>query len=857
MIFPNNFESKIKFNEIRTALKGRCLSSLGTEMVDKIAFLEDPDIINEQLEQVREFRCIMEEDDEFPDENFLDMRSALVRIQLKGSYMDEQELHALKSSLSTISKIVDFLNNNDDNESDTRNDGELDEENNGEEEILNSRYPALQRLTKDIATFPAIVDRIDRILNKFGKIKDDASPELLKIRTSIASTKRSITTSLRSILHGAQASGLAPEDASPTLREGRLVIPIYPSTKRKIKGIIHTESATGKTLFMEPAEVVEANNRIRTLEAEEQRAIIIILQEISEFIRPEIKNILSSYTFLGRIDLIRAKSIYADHIGGIEPHVGNKPMLDWQQAYHPFLVETLRKHGKKMTPLDITLTPENHLLLISGPNAGGKSITLSTAGLLQYMVQCGLSIPIAESSQVGMFGSIFLDIGDEQSIEDELSTYSGHLFNMKTMMKLTTATSLILIDEMGGGTEPQIGAAIAQAMLHRYLTNGAWGIITTHYQNLKYFAQEHNGITNGAMLYDRNEMRPLFQLQIGMPGSSFAIEIARKIGLPQDVIEEASEAVGSDYIQSDKYLQDIVRDKRYWENKRQGIHQKEKHLDELIGRYENDLNTLAAQRKAVIKDAQEKAESLIKESNAKIESTIRSIKEAQAEKEETKKVRQQLEEFKQDINESENSQEDAIARKAEQIRQRRLRHEQRKLEKANKSGQPTISNIQKPQELVFNTDTIQEGSYVSIIGQKSVGKIEKIKGNNAVVTMGNMKLTLKISKLALAEKPEEEQKTYKSFLSRSTRDSITEKSLNFKPEIDVRGLNGEEAINAVTYFIEDAILVGVSPLRILHGTGTGYLRQVIREYLNSVPQVRRYHDEHVQFGGAGITVVEM
>ena len=836
MIFPKTFETKIGFSEVRTALKGRCLSSLGAELADKITFHSNPEVINGLLEQVREFRCIMEEEDDFPEENFLDMRSSLVRIQTKGSYMDEGELHALKTSLTTISHIVGFLNAGNEEETAT--------------------YPALHKLTEDIAVFPDIVARIDRILNKFGKIKDDASPELLRVRTAIDNTKKSISISLRSILHNAQQNGYAPEEASPTLRDGRMVIPVFTSLKRKINGIVHSESATGKTVFMEPADVVEANNNIRALEADEQRAIIAILQEISDIIRPETESILKSYQFLGKIDLIRAKAIYANHIDGIEPHVENHPVLDWQQARHPLLMESLHRRNRKMIPLDITLTPENRILLISGPNAGGKSVTLTTTGLLQYMVQCGLSVPLAESSHMGVFSSIFLDIGDEQSIEDELSTYSGHLFNMKNMMKMSDDGSLILIDEIGGGTEPQIGAAIAQAMLHRFLDNRTWGIITTHYQSLKYYAQENDGIINGAMLYDRAGMQPLFQLQTGIPGSSFAIEIARKIGLPQEVIDEASRAVGSDYIQSDKYLQDIIRDKRYWENKRQGIHQKEKQLDELIGRYEHDLSDLASTRKSVINEAKEKAESLIKESNAQIENTIRTIREAQAEKEETKKARQQLATFKTHID-GQDDKEDPVARKAEQIRQRRLRHEQRKLEKTRQNNPETTTPAKPSVKTETSTAPLRQGSYVKILGQESIGRIEKINGNNAVVIIGNMYLTLKTNMLTATTKPEGQKVPARSFLSRSTRENITEKSLTFKPNIDVRGMSGAEALNAVTYFIEDAILLGITPLRILHGTGTGYLRQVIRQYLNTVPQIKSFHDEHVQLGGAGITIVEL
>ena len=845
MIYPKNFEIKIGFNEIRIALKGRCLSSLGSEMVDNISFLDNAEIINEQMEQVREFRRIMEDEESYPDENFLDLRSSLVRIQLKGSYLDESEFFALKTSLITISQIISFLNPEKDKEEDDEDPSEV-------------KYPALQKLTKDISVFPSIIDQIDAILNKFGKIKDNASPELQKIRLSIASTKKSITSSLRTILHKAQENGYAPTDAAPTLRDGRLVIPTFPALKRKVNGIIHDESATGKTVFIEPAEVVEANNKIRTLEAEEQRVIIVILQTLTDFIRPQVPALLESYKFLGKIDLIRAKSIMADHMNAIEPHVEEQPVMEWYHAVHPLLETSLRKRGKDMNPLDITLNNPNRILLISGPNAGGKSVCLSTAGLLQYMVQCGLSVPLAEHSRVGIFSDLFIDIGDEQSIEDELSTYSGHLYNMKTMMKQCNSRSLILIDEMGSGTEPQIGAAIAKAMLHRFLDSGTYGIITTHYQNLKYFAQEHDGIVNGAMLYDRALMQPLFCLQIGMPGSSFAIEIARKIGLPEEVIAEASKEVGTDYTQSDKYLQDIVRDKRYWENKRTNIHQKEKRLDDLIEKYQTDLDELSHKRKAVITDAKEKAESLLKESNAKIENTIRAIREAQAQKEETLKARQTLNEFKQDVATPSEDKEDLITRKAEQIKQRRIRHEQRKQEQADKLVlKKTDLASPAPTETAKQTSQLQEHQYVRIQGQSTIGRIEKIKGNSAVVAAGSLRITIKTDRLCIAEAPAEEEKNTVSFLSRSTRDEIYEKKLAFKPEIDVRGMNGTEALNAVTYFVEDAILLGSTPLRILHGTGTGYLRQIIRQYLHTVPNIANCQDEHVQLGGAGITIVEL
>ena len=837
VIYPKNFETKIGFVEIRKYLKGLCLSSLGTEEVDALSFQNDVVRIRKQLQQIHEFRTILQSDEEFPEENYLDMRSVLVHIQVKGTYMEEPDLFALRSSLSTIASMVAFL----------RGKGGGEEQ----EEVL---YPALKELTDDVVCFPAIIEKTDRILNKFGKLRDDASPELQTVRQSLVSTKRGITISLHNILHSAQQSGYVERDVSPTFRDGRLVIPVAPALKRKIKGIVHDESASGKTVFVEPAEVVEANNRVRELELQERRAIIAILMEVSEFIRPFTDSLLQSYKFLGKIDFIRAKSLFAGNIGGVEPVVYDRPLMDWCEAVHPLLQISLRKHGKKMSPLDLYLDDEKRMVLISGPNAGGKSVCLKTAGLLQYMVQCGLSVPMRESSKVGVFDRVFIDIGDEQSIENDLSTYSGHLLSMKNMMKMCNERSLILIDEFGSGTEPQIGAAIAQAVLDRFLQSKTYGIITTHYQNLKFFADTHEGIVNGAMLYDRQLMQPLFQLQLGHAGSSFAIEIARKTGLPEDVIKEASDMVGSDYIDSDKYVQDIVRDKRYWENKRASIHQREKHLENLIGQYERDARELAESRKEIMRTAKEKAEGILKESNAQIENTIRSIREAQADKEQTRKLRQSLDEFKQTVEESdENDTEDKIAAKIQQIKERRERQAKRRQERSVRKEQGTAVPEKKPVE-----QPLAVGMYVKIKGQSSIGKIVKINQRRALLNVGAMQLQILCDRLVRTEAPEEEEPDVPvSVISKATRDEIYEKKLNFKPDIDVRGMNGEEALGAVTYFIDDAVLLGVTKVRILHGTGTGYLRKVIRQYLHTVPGVVDCHDEHVQFGGAGITIVDL
>lgn len=845
MIYPKTFESKIGFDEIRTLLKERCLSTLGKEMVDAIQPSGESDVINEWLTQVREFRRLQEEADDFPMHYFFDVRQAVARLRLEGTHLDEGELFDLRRSLDTINQIVNYLNRSDD-------------DNDGEERTY--PYPALHRLTEDVMTFPQLVQRIDTILDKFGKIKDSASPQLADIRRELSRTEGSISRTLNGILRAAQSEGLVEKDVTPAIRDGRLVIPVSQGLKRKIRGIVHDESASGKTVFIEPAEVVEANNRIRELEADERREIIRILTEFAKLVRPHVKPILESYKFLATIDLIHAKAELARLIKGIEPAVNAYPHIDWIQAAHPLLRLSLEKQGKSVVPLDIMLTREKRILIISGPNAGGKSVCLKTAGLTQYMLQCGLSVAIGERSRTGVFKNIFIDIGDEQSIENDLSTYSSHLMNMKQMMRYADDSTLLLIDEFGTGTEPQIGGAIAEAVLAQFCAKQAYGVITTHYQNLKHFADSHDGVVNGAMLYDRQQMRPLFQLSIGNPGSSFAIEIARKIGLPEDVIKAASEIVGSDYIQSDKYLQDIVRDKRYWENKRQTIHQREKNLEQTIARYENEVKELEQSRKDILRKAKEQAEEVLKESNKMIERTIKEIRESQAEKEETKKIREQLEAFKAGVKEIDTAANDEmIARKMRQIQERRARKEKRKREKEKENEKLKTNNQQSANATTSPVAVapLKQGDTVRIKGLSSVGKIESLDGKMATVIFGDMRTKMRAERLEHAEAPKKEEPRAYVTVGRQTRETMDEHKLNFKQDIDVRGMRGDEALTAVTYFIDDAILVGVKRVRILHGTGTGILRQLIRQYLATRPDVESYRDEHVQFGGAGITVVEL
>lgn len=841
MIYPSNFENKIQFSEIRSLLKGYCLCQLGKDKVDEMAFSDDVAVINTMLRQTREFRRLQEESDDFPLQFFFDMRESVKRIRLEGTHLEENEIFDLRRSLETIAAIVRFLDRGSD-------EGVYD-------------YPTLHELTEGVLTFPEILRRIDQILDKYGKVKDSASPALADIRMQLHKAEGSVSRTLYSILRAAQSDGLVDKDVTPTVRDGRLVVPIAPGLKRKIKGIVHDESSTGKTVFVEPTEVVEANNRIRELEAEERREVVRILVDFTKLVRPYVNEIIYAYLLLAEIDFIRARAEFAVLVGGIEPEVQAAPVIDWISSRHPLLWLALKKQDKPVVPLDITLTRDRHILIISGPNAGGKSVCLKTVGLLQYMLQCGLSVPMSERSTVGVFKNLMIDIGDEQSIENDLSTYSSHLLNMKNMMRQANDGTLLLIDEFGTGTEPQIGGAMAEAVLNQFVKKQAWGVITTHYQNLKHYADSHDGIANGAMLYDRHEMRPLFQLAIGQPGSSFAIEIARKTGIPEEVIKEASEMVGSDYIQSDKYLQDIVRDKRYWENKRQNVHQREKELERTVARYEKEIADLEQSRKDILRKAKEQAEELLKESNKKIENAIREIRESQAEKEETKRIREELNEFKAGVSEIDaKANDDLIAKKIRQIQERKERHKKHKDEKAERERQAAAKLREAASKAAKKEGrNLEVGDSVKIKGLSTVGKIENMDGKNATVIFGGMRTKMPASRLEYVDMAEAKKEDVAPVfnVSRETRETIDNRKLNFHQDLDVRGMRGDEALNAVMYFIDDACLVGMSRVRILHGKGNGILRQLIRQYLATVPSVTSFRDEHVQFGGAGITVVDI
>ncbi|HCY41164.1 MAG TPA: endonuclease MutS2 [Prolixibacteraceae bacterium] len=825
MVYPENFESKIGFDKIRELLKGRCLSDLGKELVDEIRFVSNFDRLKEDLSLVNEFVIILREMENFPTSYYFDLREALVKIRIEGRFLEIQELFDLKRSLETISGIVRFL-----------------------KQAKDEQFPCLKRLLANVQVYPYVIERIDNILNKYGKIKDNASPELARIRKELISKQSGVSKRLQAILKKAQDDGLVEDDASVAIRDGRAVIPVASAFKRKLNGIVHDESSTGKTSYIEPAEVVELNNQIRELEYAEMREIVRILTIFSSDIRQYIPDLMLAYEFLGKIDFIRAKAIYANDINGIKPYMENKCQLEWEGAVHPLLMLALRRENRKVVPLNITLTPKKHILLISGPNAGGKSVCLKTVGLLQYMLQCGLLIPVKENSVTGVFEKLFIDIGDEQSIENDLSTYSSHLMNMKFFLKNSNEKTLVLIDEFGTGTEPMLGGAIAESILSQLDQMKTFGVITTHYTNLKHFASSSEGIENAAMMYDSAKMEPLFQLDIGKPGSSFAFEIARKIGLPESILQMATEKIGKDHINFDKHLRDIVRDKRYWETKREKIRKVEKSLDELAGKYETDLGQLEKQRKEILLKAKQEAERILAEANKRIENTIFEIRESQADKEKTKQIRAKLTEFKLEVQESADVPDEFIDKKIQKLKEKEShRNEKRAVRKE------TVQKV-----IVQEPEVWKIGDKVLMTGNQNVGEILELNDKNAVVAFGQLRTSVSREKLQKITNNEAKkvQRTYNQTLPNINK-GLSEKRLNFKTEIDVRGQRGEEAVQTIQAFIDDAIMLDFSELRILHGKGNGILKEMIRNYLKSEPIVKSVRDEHVQFGGAGITVVEL
>ncbi len=775
MFYPDNIEEKIDFTVIREELRRRCTSGLGRERVEAMQMETEYEKVQAMLLLTDQMRMAHEDARvSMPRGEIYDLRESIARIRIEGLFMDEAELDELRKSLSFAVEIEQCF-------------AAMDE----------TRYGALKGLTVSglgVSGLGGIVKTIDRVLDRYGKIADNASPELARIRREITNQQGSVSRTLAAILRQAKTDGYVDSDAAPTLREGRLVIPVSPGFKRKIGGIVHDESATGKTVYIEPQQVVDANNKIRELEGAERRERIRILREVTDFIRPQSEQIMASQRMLAEVDFLNAKVSLAQAMKAIRPELVDGPLVEWSEARHPVLWLHYAPQGKTVVPLSIRLEQEkNRVLVISGPNAGGKSVCLKTVAMMQYMLQCGLLVPVAEQSRAGVFDRLMIDIGDEQSIQDELSTYSSHLRNMRAFLRQADERTLILIDEMGTGTEPMIGGAIAEAILRELVHRRVFGVITTHYTNLKHFAEETEGVVNGAMLYDRSAMRPLFQLSIGQAGSSFAIEIARQTGLSEEIIRYATDLVGEEHIDYDKQLQDIARDKRYWENKRQAIRQKEKALEARMAEYEERMAGVKREKKEILEEARQEAERLLQQSNATIERTIREIKEAKADKEKTKAARQKVEQMKEKV------------------------------------------ESQKP-------------------------KVESQKSQEESRKKGVMRDFSELRKLSKTMTKEQETKS-----NISVRSTVRQRTLAFERTLDLRGYRADEALEKLIAYMDDALMVGAGEVTILHGTGTGALKQLTRDYLNDLNRQRRkrgqvaldFGDGDVNHGGAGLTVVRI
>lgn len=823
MIYPDTYELKIGFDRIREQLNSGCLSPAGVRRMEAMKASFSADDVRQRLALTEEFQQILSYGEQFPSDNYNDPFAMLEKLRVEGTFPELEEVVALRGSLDTVRRIIGFFKN--------RKDG---------------RYPLLSVMAGAVVYYPFVTDAIDRIIDKDGKVRDSASPALKSIRADLASKNLAAVRKLHSVLRQAQADGIIDRDITVAVRNGRGVIPVSASNKRSIKGFVHDESATGKTVFIEPAEVVELNNEITELEHQEKREIVKILTALADTIRPYIDDLETNFDFLAEIDFIRAKALFGLRLHSIKPPVSDAPHIRWINARHPLLTLSFaRTTGRQVVPLTITIDSRDRILVISGPNAGGKSVCLKTVALVQYMLQCGMTIPVDEGTETGIFGKFFIDIGDEQSIENDLSTYSSHLINMKQMLRHADGRSLVMIDEFGTGTEPVIGGAIAEAILAELNSRAAYGVITTHYTNLKHFATSQEGIVNGAMAFDNQLMQPLFRLDQGKPGSSFAFEIAKKIGLPNEILTDAAARAGEGNVDFDRNLREIARDKRYWEKKREAVHRHEKRLEELIASYEAQIGDIKTQKKEIIGQAKNKAEELLRDTNRMIENTIRTIREAQAEKEATKEVREELDSFREQLAKEEKHQEVTMAAAP-------------RLDTPAASIVKRITKKKEPEPAVKKkTGKLAPGDFVRITGTDTLGEVTEIRGKKLQIISGSLKMSVDISGTEPVDAA-----TYRKELSKNKPQPRIDWSQNtrrnqFNSEIDVRGMRTEEALQVVQEFIDTAMMIQYRNLRILHGKGNGILRQMIRQYLESTGAVKSAIDEHVERGGAGITLVEL
>lgn len=827
-------EQKIGFDKIREKISGRCDTDYARSRVAEEKFSTDPKRIMVRLLLTDEMRLICMFEDNFPSSGYLDIQEFLLPLQAENSSIDLPSLRKLSISLATLKSILRFF-----------------------DDCKDDLYPNLRKLSAKVTYAPQVGQAIGHILDSNGEVRDNASPALSQIRSELRSKEGTISKRIASILKSAQSEGIVDAEAEITVREGHVLIPVAASLKRKLPGIVFDESSTGKTAFVEPLEVIELNNQVRELHFEEQREIARILFEFTQYIRPYIDDLLFGGRYIGEIDFIRAKAQVAlDMIAGM-PIISTDGSLSLRRARHPLLEASLRREGKEIVPLTLTLSRDKHILLISGPNAGGKSVCLKTVGLLQYMFQWGMLIPTSEVSEMLIFDKIFIDIGDNQSLENDLSTYSSHLSGMKEMLQGATEHSLVLIDEFGSGTEPAAGGAIAEAILSELDRRGTYGVITTHYTNLKLYADRSSGVANGAMLFDGAAIKPLFKLEQGMPGNSFAFELARNIGLPESIIKDAEQRAGSDYVNIERNLRKIAKNKRALDEKLARIKTTDKTLESLTDRYQKELEDVKALKRGVLEEARREAAEIVSSANKEVERTIRQIKEAQAEKEKTRQAREHLKTFEKKLEQQKESEKDAaIEKKMQQIISRKQREAERKARRGEQASQPK-EEIKKPQ---LDEGPLKVGDKVRMKENPDmVGEITLVSGRNVSVAIGSIISRMTASKLERISAQQYREKSRPS--SRPSTNfssaSISERRLNFSPSIDIRGERLDSALEIVMHFIDDATMVGIGQVKILHGKGNGVLREEIRKYLRTVPSVASFKDEDIQMGGAGITVVEM
>ena len=826
MIYPANFEQRIGFDRIREQVMSLCSMQSARELVALEGFSTSKGYIEERLSLADEMRVVisMEYGADIGEQE--DIAAIVDKIGVEGSYVTEMEVATLLRSLKSASSIVEFIL--------SRKEG---------------LYPNLRRITNGVGTYPDLQRAIERVVDEKGEVRSSASPELQDIRRAIREHEGMVAKRLQQVLQRAKASGIVEADAMLSIRDGHAVIPVLAANKRKISGFIHDESATGRTVFVEPVEVVELNNELKELEYAEKREIVRILTELTAVLRLDVEGLARIEEYLTRMDALRAKARWALDNGATKPIISTEGRLLLRQARHPLLQQTLRAQHKEIVPLNMELNSERRILVISGPNAGGKSVCLKTTGLLQYMVQCGFLVPVLENSEFPLFRSLMIDIGDQQSLENDLSTYSSHLVNMKAMLAEASEHTLILIDEFGSGTEPTIGGAISESILEHFVECKSYGVITTHYANIKYFASRNEGVANGAMSFDVKNIQPLFSLEMGKPGSSFAIEVARKIGLPENIVRKAMDKAGEDHINLEKQLREIARDKRYWAEKRDRIRQTDRKVEQLEQTYTDRLQDIKEERRRILESARREAEELITNANRTIENTIRTIRESQAEKELTRLARKELVSFAEGVDSSDKSADERIEREMERLARRRERRERRAEEREQNGGV-----VEKPQPQP-KPQIIEVGSKVKLEGQDIPGVVQMIKGNKAQVAFGQMMIMVDLKRLKAVSSAEFKQATRPTTARTVVSVDIRERKLNFRDTIDVRGMRAVEALEAVEDLVDDALMVGVSTVTILHGKGTGALKEEIRRYLRTVKDVATVADDHADRGGAGITIV--